>query len=107
MQTVVGFPQYPVYIGQFQDALATLEQEYANLPVENYKAYMDAVIAGDVRVMTEGQVKFQEYYGLITTIVSTIVTVEDTDVAALLTEAASTYQTNILDLIGVEEVEEE
>lgn len=104
--TVVGFPQYPVYIGQFQDALATLEQKYANLPVENYKAYMDAVIAGDVRVMTEGQVKFQEYYGLITTIVSTIVTVEDTDVAALLTEAARTYQTNVLDLIGVEEVEE-
>jgi len=104
--TVVGFPQYPVYVGAFQDAYASLEQEYANLPTENYKAYMDAVIAGDVVVMNEGQVKFQEYYGLINPIVNAIVTVEDTDPAPLLTQAEETYQTNVLDLIGVEEVVE-
>lgn len=67
---------------------------------------MDAVIAGDVVVMNEGQVKFQEYYGLINPIVNAIVTVEDTDPAPLLTQAEETYQTNVLDLIGVEEVVE-
>lgn len=81
--------------------MASLEQEYANLPVENYTLYVDGIVSGNTIVMPEGQVKFQEYYGLITSIVSAIVTDEDADPAALLTQAAETYQTNVLDLIGV------
>jgi multiple sugar transport system substrate-binding protein len=96
---VVGAPLLPVYVGEFQDAFASFEQRYANLPVENYKPYKDAMMAGTIVIVAEGQVAFQEYYALIGGIVSEILIKENADTAALLTRAAKTYQTDVLDLL--------
>lgn len=96
---VIGAPLLPVYVGEFQKAYEELETKYANLPVENYKPYKEAMKAGDIIIEPEGQVAFQEYYALIGEIVSKIITNENADPAALLTEAAETYQTDVLDLL--------
>lgn len=96
---VVGAPKLPVYAGAFQEARAAAEQQYANLPTENYKPYADAMVAGDIVIVPEGQVAFQEYYALLGAVVGEILANEDADPAALLTQAARTYQTNVLDLM--------
>ena len=98
---VVGAPRLPVYVGPFQEAYDLLEKEYANLPVENYQPYKDAMMAGDIVIVPEGSVAFQDYYALLGEVVSEILANEDADPAALLTQAAETYQTNVLDLLGV------
>jgi len=96
---VVGAPALPVYIGPFQEARASLEAQYANLPTENYKPYADAMMAGDIVIVPEGQVAFQEYYAALGAVVSEILANKNADPATLLTQAAETYQTNVLDLM--------
>jgi len=96
---VVGAPKLPVYVGEFQETLDAVEARYANLPVENYKPYKDAMMAGNIVIEPEGQVAFQEYYALLGEVVSNILANEDADPAALLTQAAETYQTSVLDLL--------
>jgi multiple sugar transport system substrate-binding protein len=92
---VIGEPSYPIYVGPFQEKIAALTEEYANLPVENYELFNSAQIG----LQNEPQIAGQDYYAALGNVVSLIVTDENTDVAAALTEASNTFQTNVLDLL--------
>ena len=96
---VVGTPLLPTFVGEFQEAYEAVEAKYANMPVENYKPFRDAMKEGKIVIASEGQVAFQEYYALLGEIVSTILVDENADVAALLENAANNYQTGVLDLL--------
>ncbi|OQA02689.1 MAG: hypothetical protein BWY69_00919 [Planctomycetes bacterium ADurb.Bin401] len=97
--TVVGAPLYPLYTGVFQEAGSALEKKYANLPVENYKLYMDGIISGKVLMMPEPVIAGQEYYLAMGQVVGKIAADKNVDPSAVLTQAAATYQSNVLDLM--------
>jgi multiple sugar transport system substrate-binding protein len=90
---VIGEPSYPIYVGTFQEKIDALTQEYANLPVENYTLFNHAQIG----LQNEPQIAGQDYYAALGNVVSLIVTDENTDPAAALTEASQLFQTNVLD----------
>ncbi len=96
---VIGGPTMPLYTGDYQTATAALELQYSNLPVD-YVLFQEGIVSGQTQVMLEapGGVA-QDYYGILGPAVSTIVTEENADVAALLTAAQQTFQTNVLDLL--------
>jgi ABC-type glycerol-3-phosphate transport system substrate-binding protein len=90
---VIGEPSYSIYVGPFQEKIAALTKEYANLPVENYELFNNASIG----LQNEPQIAGQDYYAALGNVVSLIVTDQNTDPAAALTDAAATFQTNVLD----------
>ncbi|MGA2323155.1 MAG: extracellular solute-binding protein [Sedimentisphaerales bacterium] len=97
--TVVGAPLYPLYTGVFQEAGSALERRYANLPVDNYKLYMDGIVSDKVIMMPEPVIAGQEYYLAMGQAVGKIVADKNVDPAAVLAKAAQTYQSNVLDLM--------
>lgn len=90
---VIGEPSYTIYVGPFQEKIDALNKEYANLPVENYELFNHAQIG----LQNEPQIAGQDYYAALGNVVSLIVTDENTDPAAALTEASELFQTNVLD----------
>jgi multiple sugar transport system substrate-binding protein len=90
---VIGEPSYPIYVGEFQEKIDALTKEYANLPVENYTLFNHA----EIGLQNEPQIAGQDYYAALGNVVSLIVTDENTDPAAALTEASELFQTNVLD----------
>jgi len=96
---VVGAPELPLYVGDYEAKTEALETEYANLPVANYKPFMDAVSSGKVGLQAEPLVKGQDFYTALGTVLSTLVTDQTADPATVLKQAADTFQTNVLDQI--------
>lgn len=94
---VIGAPVLPLYVNDYQQQRAALEQRYANLPTQNYQLFRDAVAQGKVGLEPEPATAGQEYYAAIGGVVSSILTEQSTDPAATLTQAAETFQTNVLD----------
>lgn len=94
---VVGAPTLPLYIGAYQDASQALMAQYANLPVENYALFLNAISSGKATLQPEPLVAGQEFYGALGSVVSTIVADEGADPAAVLQQAVETFQTNVLD----------
>jgi hypothetical protein len=95
---VVGGPSMPLYTGDYQTATAALESQYSNLPVD-YALFQEGIVSGATQVMLEpGFGVGQDFYGILGPAVSTIVTDQNANVAALLTAANHTFQTNVLDL---------
>ena len=95
---VIGGPSLPLYTGDYQAAKAALEAQYSNLPVD-YALFQQGIVSGKTQVMLEPGFGFgQDFYGALGPVVSTIVTDKNANVAALLTAAQKTFQTNVLDL---------
>jgi multiple sugar transport system substrate-binding protein len=90
---VIGEPTFPLYQGAFQDKIAGLAKEYANLPSDNYTLFNTAVIG----LQNQPQISGQDYYAALGDVVSKIVSDKNTDPAAALTAAQATFQTNVLD----------
>jgi ABC-type glycerol-3-phosphate transport system substrate-binding protein len=90
---VIGDPSYPMYVGPFQDKIAALTKQYANLPVDNYVLFNNAVVG----LQNEPQVSGQDYYAALGDVISKIVTDKNADPAAELKAAQATFQTNVLD----------
>lgn len=90
---VIGEPSYTIYVGPFQEKIDAMNKEYANLPVENYELFNHAQIG----LQNEPQIAGQDYYAALGNVISLIVTDENTDPAAALTEASELFQTNVLD----------
>ena len=94
---VVGVPILPLYIGDYQAAYEALEGEYANLPVENYKLFLDGVTSGAVGLQPEPLVAGQEYYSALGSVVSLIVADESVVPETAVEDALTTFQQNVLD----------
>jgi len=96
---IVGAQNLPLYVGDYQEKSAALQAQFANLPIANYASFMDGITSGSTIVSPEPLVAGQDYYGSLGTIVSTILSDENADPEALLQEAVTTFQTNVLDLL--------
>lgn len=94
---VVGNPVLPLYVGDFEAKLEALQKTYANLPVDNYTGFLNAVSSGKVNLQPEPLVAGQEYYAALGGVVSTILTDEAADPAKVVEDAQGTFQTNVLD----------
>jgi ABC-type glycerol-3-phosphate transport system substrate-binding protein len=90
---VIGEPSFPMYVGPFQDKIAALIKEYANLPVDNYALFNHAT----VNLVNEPQISGQDYYAAMGGVIGEIVSDQNTDPATALTAAQATFQTNVLD----------
>jgi len=95
---VVGGPRMPLFTGDYQTATAALEAKYSNLPVD-YALFQTGIVSGgNPDHVGTGFGEGQDFYGALGPVVSTIVTDKNANVAALLTAAQKTFQTNVLNL---------
>ncbi|HEU4328490.1 MAG TPA: extracellular solute-binding protein [Roseiflexaceae bacterium] len=94
---VVGAPTLPLYVGSYQEAAQALQNRYANLPTANYSPFTDAVTSGQVALEPEPATAGQEYYGAVGAVVSSVLTDQAVEPAPALSQAATTFQTNVLD----------
>jgi multiple sugar transport system substrate-binding protein len=94
---VIGGPNLPMYVGDYEAAKVAFETPYYNLPTENYAPFLEAVTSGKVKLQVEPSPAGQDYYAAVGTAVSTILTDEGADPAAILGEAAKTFQGTVLD----------
>ncbi|HEX6290082.1 MAG TPA: sugar ABC transporter substrate-binding protein [Herpetosiphonaceae bacterium] len=92
---LVGFPELPLFTGEFEQQRQAIVAKYANAPVENYKPYMEAKI----QLRTEPPVKTQELYAVIDTAMQAVLTDQNADPKQVLDEAAQQFQTQVLDQI--------
>jgi ABC-type glycerol-3-phosphate transport system substrate-binding protein len=95
-ESAIGTPTLPMYVGSYQDALDAFQKPYNNMPTENYQEFLTAVKSGKVRLQPEPGPNGQDYYAVVGTALSTILTDKTADPAAVLDKAASTLQTNTL-----------
>jgi len=96
---VVGNPVLPLYVGDFEAKLEAVQKTYANLPVDNYALFLNAVTSGNVNLQPEPLVAGQEYYGAMGGVVSTLLTDQKADAAKVVKAAQDTFQKNVLDLM--------
>ncbi|MBX3081115.1 MAG: extracellular solute-binding protein [Anaerolineae bacterium] len=96
----VGGPALPLFKGEYQAAKETFQKPFYTLPYDNYSAFLDAFASGKAHLQVEPTPAGQEYYAAIGAVVSTIITDQNADPAALLKDASATFQSTQLDQIG-------
>lgn len=86
----VGAPQLPVLDKATYDAAQGWVAEYVNVPVEQLAPYTTAMF--DQPLVTEPTRSTQEIYGILDTVVQTVLTDRTADIPALLADAQSQAQ---------------
>ncbi len=97
--TPIGGPALPLYTGDYQTTRLAFETQYYSLPINNYASFDDAIAQDKVKLQVEPAPAGQDYYAAVGAAVSTIITDESTDPAALLADTAQTFQTTVLDVL--------
>jgi ABC-type glycerol-3-phosphate transport system substrate-binding protein len=92
---LVGFPELPLFTGEFEQQRQAIVAKYANAPVENYRPYMESKL----QLRTEPPVKTQEMYAVLDTAMQAVLTDQNADPKQALDEAAQQFQTQVLDQI--------
>jgi ABC-type glycerol-3-phosphate transport system substrate-binding protein len=92
---LVGFPELPLFTGEFEQQRQTILAKYANAPMENYTAYTQSML----QLRTEPPVKTQELYAILDTAMQAVLTDQNADPKQVLDEAAQQFQTQVLDQI--------
>lgn len=95
---LVGWPQLPLFTGDYQKQRDTITAKYANAPIENYTAYNSA----SVQLKPEPPVETQKMYAAIDTAMQAILTDQSADPKQVLDDAAQQFQTTVLDQIKEE-----
>jgi len=94
---VIGGPTLPLFTGDYQAARNAFDTPYYNLPVDNYKAFTDAISSGKVKLQVEPAPAGQDYYAAVGAAVSSILSDQTADPATVLSDAANTFQSTVLD----------
>ena len=95
-QAGAGTPVLPIFTGDLQAAVDAFDQQYITMPVENYQGFYDALNAGEIVLVPEPPFA-QDFYVAIAEVMTTVLTDESADVAALMAANAEAFQTGILD----------
>ena len=95
-QAGAGAPVLKIFAGEYQEAVDTFDQQYIAMPVENYAAFNDAVASGEITLVPEPPAA-QDFYVAIADVLTTVLTDQNADVAALMAQANASFQTGILD----------
>lgn len=91
-----GTPVLPVFAGEVQEAVEAFDAQFITMPVENYAGFYAALDAGEIVLVPEPPFA-QDFYVAIAEVMTTVLTDRNADVAALMAENASRFQTGILD----------
>ncbi len=94
-----GTPVLPVYAGAVQEAVEAFDAQFVTMPVENYQGFYDALNAGEIVLVPEPPFA-QDWYVAIAEVMTTVLTDQNADVAALMAESAARFQSGILDQAG-------
>jgi ABC-type glycerol-3-phosphate transport system substrate-binding protein len=92
---LVGWPQLPLFSGEFQQQRDAIVAKYANAPVQNYQAYSAATI----QLRPEPPIETQKMYAALDTAMQAILTDESADPQQTLNDAASQFQSTVLDQV--------
>ncbi len=95
-QAGAGTPVLPIFAGDLQTAVDAFDQQFITMPVENYQGFYDALNAGEIVLVPEPPFA-QDFYVAIAEVMTTVLTDESADVAALMAANAEAFQTGILD----------
>lgn len=95
---LIGWPQLPIFTGDFQAQRQAIFDKYANAPVEYYRPFVDG--AAGITLQAEPPIETQQLYAAIDAAVQAILTDESADPRTLLDQAAQQFQTQVLDPIN-------
>lgn len=95
---LVGWPQLPIFTGDFQAQRQAVFEKYSNAPIENYRPFVDG--AAGLALRAEPPIETQQLYAAIDAAVQAILTDESADPQQLLDQAAQQFQTQVLDPIN-------
>ena len=95
---LIGWPQLPIFTGEFQAQRQAVFDKYANAPVENYRPFVDGAVG--LTLQAEPPIETQQLYAAIDAAVQAILTDDSADPRTLLDQAAQQFQTQVLDPIN-------
>lgn len=95
---LVGWPQLPIFTGDFQAQRDAIYARYSNAPIENYRPFVEG--AAGITLRAEPPIETQQLYAAIDAAVQAILTDESADPRLLLDQAAQQFQTQVLDPIN-------
>jgi multiple sugar transport system substrate-binding protein len=97
----IGAPSLPLFTGAYQEARVAAEKPYTDLPVDNYKLFVDAIASGATKIMTEPYFTSVDYYFYLPmgSVVGKILADPAADPAALAQEAAEAFEAAYPDLL--------
>ncbi|GCE31336.1 sugar ABC transporter substrate-binding protein [Dictyobacter alpinus] len=85
---VVGAPTNVLFTGDFQQKLNALNTKYANVPLQNYKAFTDAQLT----LRAEPRNQTQKMYAALDSVVQSVLTNANADPGKLLQQAVQQFQ---------------
>lgn len=83
----VGYPVLPLFSGETQQNFIKAREPYVNLPVQNYKPYLDSL--NTLSLKPEPQVNAQNVYQILDPVVQKILTTKSADPGAELKKAST------------------
>lgn len=91
---LVGWPKLPVFTGTYQKHYDAINARYANAPIENYAAFINA---SGIMVKPEPAVESKKLYTILDSVLQAVLTDPYADVERLLTTAQRQAQKTVLD----------
>ena len=88
--SAVAIPGLPVVNAQAYDQYLSWISDINNVPIENFRPYLDKVATQEVR--SEPPVKGQDIYATLDPVVQAVITDQNADIATLVSGAATTAQ---------------
>lgn len=95
---LVGWPQLPIFTGDFQAQRQAVFDKYSNAPTANYAPFVNG--AAGIALRAEPPIETQQLYAAIDAAVQAILTDDSADPRSLLDQAAQQFQTQVLDPIN-------
>ncbi len=95
-QAGAGAPVLEIFAGEYQEAVDMFDQDFIEMPVENYQSFTDAIDNNEVVLVPEPAFA-QDYYTAIAEVLTTVLTDNNADVADLMSNNAGAFQEGILD----------
>ncbi|MCG8353841.1 MAG: extracellular solute-binding protein [Chloroflexales bacterium] len=92
---LVGWPQLPLFVGEFQQQRDAIIAKYANAPVEHCQPYLQA----NLQLRTAPPVEAQQMFAMLDTALQAILTDVGAEPRAELEKAAQQFQRQVLDQV--------
>lgn len=92
---LIGWPQLPIFTGDFQAQRDAVFAKYINAPTQNYTAFVDG--STKLTLKAEPPIETQQLYAAIDAAVQAVLTNKNADPKGELDKAANQFQTQVLD----------
>ena len=92
---LIGWPQLPIFTGDFQAQRDAVYAKYSNAPLQNYAPFVDG--SAKLTLKAEPPIETQQLYAAIDAAVQAVLTDKNADPKGELDKAANQFQTQVLD----------